>query len=254
MKTRNYILIVALLFALGCEVQAQDIPLFQRDDAGLIHATGARTVVKFKSSWKNVPECRVMNLDRPSGYYYRVTRRYLSVDTSSFRSGDRLAYHCAAPEHPYHARALPGHCVTPQRKRLSDGTRWKCGPEPNTWYQCDPRWRCISSPKGTPVTSIFRNGLAVDYAHAQQKQEPKDEADAPAIYPLNAASSANWLRVSQAMQAENDRHNKEMARLNELGVFILQGAGIPEEAWSGCKMGDGGLVTCAKPPEKKATP
>ncbi len=77
-------------------------------------------------------------------------------------------------------------------------------------------------------------------------------AQQPAISRLNADASVTWNRINQAEKAENDRHQKELDRLNELRVVMLQAAGIPPDAWAGCAPDTAGAVVCQKPVTAKA--
>lgn len=83
-------------------------------------------------------------------------------------------------------------------------------------------------------------------AQGQTKPDP--------IKRLNPDSSATWQRIDQAQQVENDRHDKEIARLNELRVVMLQAAGIPKEAWAHCTVESTGIVACVTPETAKAKP
>jgi hypothetical protein len=66
-------------------------------------------------------------------------------------------------------------------------------------------------------------------------------------FTLNAEASATWQRINQADAAERERHDREMGRLTDLRVAMLQGAGIPQEAWGSCTANKDGIVVCAKP-------
>ncbi len=79
-------------------------------------------------------------------------------------------------------------------------------------------------------------------------------AQQPATSRLNADASATWKRVDQAIQSENDRHQKEMERLAELRAVMLQAAGVPAEAWQYCAADANGIIVCQKPAVAAASP
>ncbi len=79
------------------------------------------------------------------------------------------------------------------------------------------------------------------------------KSDPPATR-LNAEASSTWKRIDQAEQVENERHQREIDRLNELRVVMLQAAGVPKDAWAHCVIEAAGTVACFKPATAAASP
>lgn len=124
------------------------------------------------------------------------------------------------------------------------------------WLLAGAPWLQESSKVGMkPSRKLTKTPIVITLAvlmivAVRAQDKPAAVIPPASVYPLNTASSGNWVRINQAEQAENERHAKAVSEFNQLRVVMLQAAGIPEDAWPGCVIGAGGLVTCSKPEAK----
>jgi hypothetical protein len=97
----------------------------------------------------------------------------------------------------------------------------------------------LPAPPGTPSSGTGSTDI------------PKPEP----VYKLNPASSLTWRQIDQAIQAENERHKKELERFGQLRAVMLEASNIPPEAWGTCAAAADGVVVCSKPkPEPSPKP
>jgi hypothetical protein len=95
------------------------------------------------------------------------------------------------------------------------------------------------------------DALKPEFAHAQQPKNDHPET----IYRLNPEASATWTQIGQSERAENERHDQELRRLNQLRAVMLQAAGVPSTEWDRPITTEAsGVVALMPKPKATATP